>query len=369
MKKINLIFTLILGLAILLGSCKKESKDPKMDINQSVLPTITAPTIGTDKILLEADSANPIKFEWTAAAYSVSDGALLPAPTYSLLMVLKDTLDYEKELHNTKGLTFETIVYELNTALIGLGVPADSTRNIELKVESVIPGASYTLGVSEVITVTFTTFGTDEPPPPPEEAKLWVPGDYQGWAPADAPNVWSLEDSGIYTGFIYYPEGGTYEFKFTNAPDWNHSNFGAGEGEGILATDDEAGNLIIPEFGGYVLTCDTIALTWSYLAQNWGVIGSGVLNGDWTEDVDLDYDMANNILTITIDVIEPPDASELRFKFRANDAWDINLGQVEDGSNELSYGGADIMMPEGPGNYTFVLDMSQPTPTYEFHKN
>lgn len=369
MKKINIILTLIISLAIFLGSCKKESKDPKMNINSSAAASITSPANGADVILLEADSANPINFEWSAAKYSVSDGALLPAPTYSLLLVLEDTVDFEKELYNTKDLTYGTIVYDLNNVLLQLGIPADSTRNIKLRVESVIPGATYTNLISEVITVKYTTFKTADPPPPPDDPKLYVPGDYQGWSPADAPNVWSPDNDGIYSGYVYFPEGGTYEFKFTSAPDWEHTNFGAGASPGTLDTDDGAGNLSVPDFGGYVLTCDTNALTWSFEVQNWGVIGSGILNGDWSEDVDLEYDLANNVLTITIDVTEPQDGGELRFKYRANDGWDINLGQGAEGTNELAQGGPDIPMPDGAGNYTFILDMSQPIPTYEFYKN
>jgi len=369
MKKINLITTLIIGLVLFFGSCQKEVADPKLNIDLSVAAAITAPESGTAYVLTIADSANLFTVSWSAATYSVSDGASLPVPTYSLQMAFADSnFANLKELYNTQDLSFETIVYDLNNRLILLGIPGDSTANIELRVVSGISGASYTNDTSDVISLTVTPFKSAEPPPV-DDPRLWVPGDYQGWDPAGAPNVWSPLNDGIYTGYIYYPEGGSYEFKFTSAPDWAHTNFGAGADEGVLDTDAGAGNLIVPDFGGYVLTCDTIALTWSYEVQNWGVIGSGVLEGDWSEDVDLEYDLANNILTITIDVIEPPDASDLRFKYRANDGWDVNLGQGAEGTNELAPGGPDIPMPEGPGNYTFILDMSKPVPTYEFYKN
>jgi len=75
-----------------------------------------------------------------------------------------------------------------------------------------------------------------------------------------------------------------------------------------------------------------------------------------------------NILETTIDVIAPPDGSDLRFKFRANNGWDLNYG-AEEGSNVLVKGGPDIMMPDGPGNYTFKMNMSQPVFTYELIMN
>jgi len=369
MKKINIIFTLIIGLVLVFGSCQKVETDPIMNINQSVAAAITSPESGSTHTLLLADSANPFIVNWSAAKYSVSGGAAIPMPTYSLQMAFADSnFSTIKELYNTQDLAYETNVYDFNTKLILFGIPGDSTANIEMRVVSGISEASYTNDTSDVISLVVTPFAPATPPPP-ETARLWVPGDYQGWAPADAPNIWSVANDGIYTGYVYYPAGGSFEFKFTSAPDWAHTNFGAGVGEGVLDTEATAGNLIVPDSGGYVLTCDTVSLTWTYEAQNWGLIGSGILDGDWSQDVNLAYDVANNILTITVDVIEPPDASELRFKFRANDGWDTNLGQGAEGTNELAPGGPDIPMPEGPGNYTFVLDMSQPTPTYEFHKN
>ncbi len=369
MKKINLITTLIIGLALLVGSCQKVETDPTMNIDLSVAAAITSPESGSVHTLLLADSANPFIVNWTAATYSVSGGAAIPMPTYSLQIAYADSnFNGLKEIYNTQDLTFETIIYDFNTKLILFGIPGDSTANIEIRIVSGISEALYTNDTSDIISLTVTPFAPATPPPS-ETPRLWVPGDYQGWDPAGAPNVWSPLNNGIYTGYIYYPAGGTFEFKFTSAPDWAHSNFGAGADEGVLDTDPGAGNLIVPDSGGYVLTCDTVGLTWSYEAQNWGVIGSGILDGDWSEDVNLAYDVANNILTITIDVIEPPDASELRFKFRANDGWATNLGQGAEGTNELAPSGPDIPMSEGPGNYTFILDLSQPMPTYEFHKN
>ena len=369
MKKINLIFTLIIGLVLVFGSCQKVETDPTMNINQSKAAVITTPESGFELTLLLADSANPFIVNWDAASYSVSNGATLPLPTYSLQMAFADSnFSTVKELYNTQELTFETNIYNFNNALILFGIPGDSTANIEMRIISGIGSASYTNDTSDVITMVVTPFAPPTPPPA-ETPRLWVPGDYQGWSPPDAPNIWSVENNGIYTGYVFYPEGGTYEFKFTSAPDWSHSNFGAGATEGTLDTDPLAGNLSVPDFGGYVLTCDTVGLVWSFEVQNWGVIGSGILNGDWTEDVKLDYDVANNFLTITIDVTEPQDGGDLRFKFRANDGWDVNYGQGEAGTNQLALGGSDILMPEGAGNYTFILDLSQPLPTYEFHKN
>lgn len=368
MKNLYIITTLIIGLAIVFTSCQKVEKDPVFYASQSVAAKITTPETGIALTFLLADSANPFLVNWTAASYNVSDGVAIPVPTYSLQMDYADNnFGTMIELYNTQDLAFETITYKLNSTLLTFGIPGDSTAAIELRIISGISEVSNISDTSEIINMTVTPFTPPAPPPPSETPRLWVPGDYQGWNPGAAPNVWSVENDGKYTGYIYYPEGGTYEFKFTSAPDWDHTNFGAGEGEGVLITGNDAGNLTVPDFGGYVLSCDTIGLTWSYEIQNWGVIGSGILSGDWSVDEDLVYDATNNVLTVTMDVTESQDG-DLRFKFRANDDWDVNLGQGAEG-NQLAPGGPDILMPEGAGNYTFILDMNQEIPTYEFYKN
>ena len=369
MKKLSIIITLLIGLVVVLGSCQKEEKDPVLNLSGITAPAITQPEAGAEYVLTLADSAKVIQFAWSAAVYNASNNAVLPAATYSLEMGLADSnFVGGKELVNTQDLSFDIIYYNMNTKLLQMGVEGEQTVDVELRVSSLISGTVGTDAVSEVIKTKFTTFNPPEPPPA-ETPRLWVPGDYQGWNPAEAPNVFSEENNGVYQGYVYYPEGGTYEFKFTSAPDWDHTNFGYA-GEGTLDTDPTAGNLSVPDFGGYWLTCDTVNLTWSYEVQNWGVIGSGILGGDWSEDVDLVYDATANVMTVTIDVTEPQDGGDLRFKFRANDGWDTNLGLVDPPEGKkLSYGGPDIPMPEGAGNYTFILDFNEPVPVYDLIKN
>jgi len=361
MKKINIIFTLIIGLALAFGSCQKVETDPTMNINQSVAAAITNPVNGSSHTLLLADSANPFIVNWSAATYSVSGGAAISAPTYSLQMAYADSnFSTIKELYNTKELVFETNIYNFNSTLLLFGVEGDSTASIQMRVVSGISEAPYTNDTSDVITLSVTTFAPPTPPPPVDDARLWVPGDYQGWNPGGAPNVWSPLNDGIFTGYVYYPEGGSYEFKFTSAPDWDHTNYGAGAEEGLLDTDGSAGNLIVPDFGNYYLTCDTINLTWANEIRTFTLIGS--FNG-WAGDKPLTWDATNQMFTITMDF----DAAT-EFKWRVNADWTVNLGEAGAGDNTLSQDGANIIVEEA-GNYTVNLFLGTQIPTYELIKN
>ncbi len=362
MKNIILIFTAALGIVLFFSSCEKNDNEPKLNLESSVASEITTPENGATYVLTLADSANPFVVDWTATTYSISEGATLPLPTYSLQMVFADSsFDGAKELYNTQNIFFETIIYKFNNALYSMGMAADSTGDIDLRVVGGISGADYTQVSSEIITLTVTPF---EPPTPPTPttASLWIPGDYQGWDPASAPQIYSYTNDGVFKGYMYMPEGGTYEFKFTSAPDWAHTNFGSA-GEGLLDPDPEAGNLSVEDPGGYSVVVDTVALTWTHELESWGVIGEWLA---WAEDIDMLWDAENQYLYVTVENI--PAAENQRFKFRANDLWDVNLGAKDPDDGTLIQGGADIPIPDG-GTLTFILIFTTAEPTYEVHNN
>jgi hypothetical protein len=76
---------------------------------------------------------------------------------------------------------------------------------------------------------------------------LWVPGDYQGWSPASAPNLGSPKNDVNYDGYINIPAGVTYQFKLTTTPDWSNA---LGDGGGGTLSPS-GGNLSVPGPGYY----------------------------------------------------------------------------------------------------------------------
>jgi len=354
MKKITLILITIISLAFLY-SCEKQLKDPVLDMDKAVAPTLVAPENASEFILLEENADSVFAtFEWTAATYDLSD---IESVKYIIYMDLVDSSFMKmKEIGSTSETSFSITVAEMNSKLLSLGVEVEVLSSFEFKVYAYVNNeTTYSDLYSTVFTFNATPY---EASGGIEYPKLWVPGDYQGWAPADAPVIKSFNDDGIYTGYLYFPEGGTFEFKFTSDPDWDHTNYGF-EAEGTLSIDAGAGNLTVPGPGGYQVVVDINNLTWSYTAESWGVIGEFT---SWADDIDMEWDAANNYLTLTYDV---PDLPDNRFKFRANDAWDINLGANDPPDGFLSPGGTDIPIP-APGVYTFNLILDGPLPTYEF---
>jgi hypothetical protein len=174
---------------------------------------------------------------------------------------------------------------------------------------------------------------------------LYVPGDYQGWTPASAPQLGSPKKDGVHEGYVSVKEGGSYEFKIAAQPDWSGTVFGDG-GAGKLSTS--GGNLKFPGAGFFRINANTKDETYSITKTTWAIIGS--LTG-WSSDISMT--LTNGVWEGTATV-----GGREEFKFRANSDWGINLG--DDGANNsLEYGGANIVLP-GAGTYKISLDLTNP---------
>lgn len=170
---------------------------------------------------------------------------------------------------------------------------------------------------------------------------LYVPGNHQGWSPETAPFVYSA-DFMNYSGFVSL-DG---EFKFTSEQTWKGTNYGAGEADGSLSTDGSAGNLKA-EKGFYLLKANISTLTWSAVQiKTFGLIGSATAGG-WDTSTPMTFDAAKGEYTITAAL------KDGELKFRANDAWDVNLGGDV---NNLTFGGDNIAVTAG--TYKIKLSLS-----------
>ena len=170
--------------------------------------------------------------------------------------------------------------------------------------------------------------------------ELYTPGNANGWDVAGSQKL-PTTDFINYNGFAYL----NGEFKFTNAPNWDGINYGAGAEEGTISTT--GGNLSAEE-GVYWCSVNIPELTYS-LTEITSISMIGNFNG-WGGDEELTQTSNPLIWTGTLTI---PSGDNGEWKFRMNHDWGINLGGVE---ADLVPNGGNLISAEG--TYTVTLDLT-----------
>ncbi|WDF76741.1 SusE domain-containing protein [Mucilaginibacter sp. AW1-7] len=320
-------------------------------------------TASTTTVTLSAttDDQSVITFTWPAVVYPYKSHvtytlqADLPADTVGATAWQNAT----SVLIGTDVLTKTYKGSDLNTLALALGVTPNEVGKMVFRMQAYQDRNTY----SKAVTLTISPYKIILPPSN-NYPVLYLPGDYQGWSPGTAGTV-AASVPNIYEGYIYEPAGGSYHFKFTSAPDWNHINYGDG-GPGLLTTDGTKGDLVLPGPGVYELVANPQTLTWSYTLVTWGIIGDATPGG-WSTDTQMTYDPAKQVWTVTANMV-----ASGSFKFRANNQWAIDFGITADGKIQyadnpaLPYNGSlgNLTVPSN-GNYTITLDLHDPN-NYNF---
>lgn len=171
--------------------------------------------------------------------------------------------------------------------------------------------------------------------------------DWANWSPDKSPQVIStIADGDNLEGYVYMA-GSNNEWKFATQANWDGPNYGD-DGSGNL--DPNAGNIQSPK-GFYKINANAVDLTYTAIAQVWGVIGSAT-PGDWNDETPLTYypeaTQWQGVVHLT----------NAEFKFRANHDWAYNYGSdAADGT--LQAGGANIPV-DVEADYAIELNFSTP---------
>jgi len=352
----NITKSIIALFAVLALSCSVEDVQDRPVIEGIDSPVLTAPTAGASYVLKpENAAAQAERFTWKSANYG-GDVQV----NYVIEMDKKgNEFKTSKELGSAlpSENQVSVSVESMNGAALSLKATPFSPGEFEVRVKA---SAGTAVMYSNVIGIVITPYTTENP-------KLWIPGGYQStsgygtnWTHSTAPTLMAPGYGKTdFEGYVYVATAqvGTVDgegFKLTSQADWAGTNYGAGAA-GLLSTT--GGNFSIA-VGYYLIKADTdpTKLTYSATAMDWGLIGSAtaaITGGDgWGNDANLTYDKVAKVWKITIDLTAD------KIKFRANDAWDVDLGDT--GANgSLEYKGTDISVPTA-GNYTVTLDLSSP---------
>ncbi|RMG69969.1 MAG: SusF/SusE family outer membrane protein [Bacteroidetes bacterium] len=311
-------------------------------------PAISSPADGSAFVLEEANADQSFAtFTWSEATFGFD-----AAVKYTLQMAAAGT-DFASPVdlgvYQTVTSDDAMTVGEMNGKLLANGFADGVPSSLELRVVAEVSPEVDPV-ISAPITISVTPYKSTIVYP-----QLGVPGAYQGWNPGDSTTaVYSRRNDNTFEGYAFF-ETATM-FKYTQGPSWD-TNWGDDGADGTL--DPGGADISSGDAGVFRLNVDLNSLTHTFVKTDWGLVGDAT--GSWDVDQNMTYDAASRLLTITLDLV----VGEI--KFRANDAWDINLGD-DDGNLSMEYGGANIPIAEA-GNYTITLDLFSPDYAYTITKN
>lgn len=350
MKFTNILLLIALFTTVILfESCEDEPFGPTVALGSK--PAISSPSSG-DSYEVTEDNLESLM---TNVFWSEADFGYSAAVTYILeLDFAGNAFANPITLAQVSGLEANMIHGNVNNILLAKGAPGGETVDIEIRVRAKVSD-DVTQLISDPVSLSILTLEVVVDYP-----LLFIPGDYQGWAPEDSTTIiFSLNSDMKYEGFIWFSIDDAL-FKFTDGPSWD-INWGDVELDGIL----DAGGIgnDIPTggpLGMYRLQADINALTYKVDQTVWGLVGDAS-SGGWDNDLLFEYDETNNVLSLTTDL------SVGEIKFRANGAEDIAFGD-SDGNTRLEYNGGNIPVQEA-GNYTVELILNQANYSYKLTKN
>ena len=366
MKKIFFGCLSLALLALIFEGCKKD--ETKL-VAQSGSFSANALVVSKNTVVLSDSTKNDsaISFSWSTASFGSNI-----TPVYILqLDNPADTsgahawANADSVILPTNALHYSFTGQDFNNMLNAVGILAGVASPVAVRVKAEImqyndATSRIAPAYSNTVIVNATSFHV--------ATMLYVPGAYQNWSPATAPLIGVADTIGRYEGYVYFGNNNNGQsFKYTNAPDWNHINYGDGGG-GTLTTDGTAAGLTAPTGGYYELTADLNKKTWTATKTDWSIIGDATPGG-WNTDTPMMYDSTNQVWKVTVVLLKAGS-----FKFRANKAWVIDFGVDKNGKltyadnpffkynstlNNLTVatdGTYDIVLDlHVPGNYTYSL--------------
>lgn len=356
----NITKSLIALFTVLAISCSSDDVEDRPVITGIDAPVMAAPEGNNGYVLSVENAANQAeRFVWSSANYD-TDVAII----YTVEI---DTAGNEfanpQSLGSVTGANQLSVSVEtMNGVALALGANPFESKEFEVRIKASV-NDTFEPMYSNVASISITPYTTESP-------KLWVPGGYQAasgygdnWAHATAPLLASEGFGNTkFEGYVYFAtaQDGSIDgqgFKFSNQANWDGTNYGDdGSFSGVLSAT--GGNMSIAA-GYYRVEADTNALTYKMTNTTWGVIGNSTPGG-WENSTPMTYDATTKKWTVIV-AMTAQTAPDNGWKFRANNAWEINLGDTTVNSTDgtLRYGGDNIGIT-ADGTYKIELDLSNP---------
>lgn len=371
MKKIVLAIIILTGIGIFLA-CQKDEKNPKLNAGETVIPVFTSPTVGSSFILLK-DNADSVltTFAWSATQYNLPD---LATTKYTLQLDIADSnFSHPINLTNTTGTSYTMKVGAMNTVLLNLGVVAEQSVDIALRVLSYInTDSDYANVYSEPVVITVTTYSGIVYIKP-----IYLLGDATDidWDNTKGYPMQHL-GNGVFARVETLDPAGDW-FKFISilgawAPQWGTDATGTSESGPLVYRPDEATpdppSMPSPaELGPYYIEADTLGLTYrTYLTSGELFLVGDATSAGWNNAAGLpfteDPDSAH-LFTIVTDLNASGGMKFLEVSGQWAPQWGTNSsgnsikGQLVYRPSESIPDPANIPAPSSSGTYMITVDL------------
>ena len=344
MKK--LLYSILALAGLTMASCTQEHIDV-----QYIPENAVAPTLGEIQGCALEDGGADIVVEYTKADFGVATNQV-----HNLYVSKSEDMADMKKAKATFGDTTITMTQaDINIAALDFAAAGEEVEmyfaviaNLNTDKGAAVAGTELQ---SNVVKATFKSFVADILPTEKFD-KVWVIGNYCGWAHDKTQFLFDYESTGTtYSGVVDFAGADGVSmaadgFKLTGVAGWDDTcNWGE---ETVAEVVDEPASVQLitgggskdikrfaKRFYGFEFDKTTLVLKKSWGADQIGIIG---LNGDWETDIVMEY---NPKWTRFYADIEAPADTEM--KFRADAAWDLNWGV------DCAQGGGNI--PVAAGNY------------------
>ena len=332
----------IMMLAAAAGLSAACQKDEIVTFNPENVVAPVLHAVSDVVVTVDNKDTESLKFTWDAASFGVN------AQVYYTLNMSAN--DVTVNLFSGATGTSYAVSYDAlnNKAFNDLGIASGEAGEV-----------SFTLGAKLNAGETYWADPVKANITPTSAEKVYpmvyVIGNYCGWSHDTALHLYNFsEDEVLYQGVVDFGAGDekTGGFKITPGASWDAEWGGPG------SADEEPASLTLLTSGGsdiknyvakryyhFTLDTKTCILTKKMSFDQVGIIG---LNGDWDNDIVMEYSVAKQRFYADIDV---PAATEM--KFRMDAGWDINYGGD---LKALSNGGNNI--PVEPGQYRVYFNMN-----------
>lgn len=343
-------------LAVFAVSCNIDDVENRPVVQGIDAPVLSAPEEGNTYVL-SPETADILaeRFVWSAANFG--EGII---PNYEIQIDdADDNFDTPVVVASANGVTQLAVSHNtLNSALLSLGASPFVTANFEVRIKAFVGESVLYSNSVEMIISPYTT----------ETPRLWVTGTFQAasgygtdWSGESAPQLKAQAYGDTnFEGYVYLAtdETGANEgLKFESNAAGTGVKYGMGAAAGQIA--DGGGN-IHATAGYYQVKVNTgAALSYSLTQTTWGVIGNATPGG-WDNSTPMTYDATTKKWSVVV-ALTAQTAPDNGWKFRANNAWAINMGDTVLNSTDgtLKYDGTNIGVTT-PGTYKITLDLSNP---------